>query len=465
MSIRKYQSMVAFPKTKYDNQIYFDVGMEGGAIDMASSYLELEMTLKTQSGDPLQTADWRNVVLGHDGLYYNSSALFRSSKLSESRSGKVMQDLVYVNMLSNNMEYFTKGANRVVSDSLYSGQGAASTTGIVSVFNNNYSDPTPVIRCPLSLLYPGSLGNADMLPQTADLEYRYLLEPQYNVFMKAVKSGVYSQGAVTTVSNLGFQNVNANILIATASALGTVTAGNFPANTFTVLISCLLDGIQTYLVRNVVVNYDAGATVGYLELDLALSTTYNALNVLVTAFNNTNALSCFSVQPNVSNLVFQPNTTQTSKNLDLYVGTSVKVHYSTVNPTTGALTAKELITTVTAVDDDGGDSYVNITLADVLSTTQQSISVFVEPLFTNLDSYEWSVLNAHLVIYRRMMDIKAPQEMLVSNFESVNVGMVGGLNRFMYSIKAHENTYNMYVMTPSQTNLYSQLEGLQTYLI
>jgi hypothetical protein len=43
--------------------------------------------------------------------------------------------------------------------------------------------------------------------------------------------------------------------------------------------------------------------------------------------------------------------------------------------------------------------------------------------------------------------------------------MVGGLNRFMYNFKAHANTYNLYVMTPNQTNLYSQLEGLETYLV
>ena len=120
-SIRKYPAMVAFPKTKYDNMLYFDVASENNqVIDMAASYLELEMALYDGSGAAVQ--DWSNISLGHDGIQYNSASLFRSSKLSESRTGKVIQDLLYVNMLSNNLEYWTKGENRVVSDSLFSGQ-------------------------------------------------------------------------------------------------------------------------------------------------------------------------------------------------------------------------------------------------------------------------------------------------------------------------------------------------------
>jgi len=461
-SIRKVQSMVAFPKTKNDNQIYFEVGNEGGQIDMASSYIELQVSLNDASGNPLQ--DYTNVVLGHDGMYYNASALFRSAKLSESRSGKVMQDLVYVNMLSNNLEYWTKGANRIVSDALYSGQGALSEKGIVSVFNNEYQDETPVIRCPLSILYPGSIGQADMLPQGADLEFRYLLEPQYNVFMKAVQSGIYGTGDVTTPTVGEFENVDADVLIATASALGTVVEENYPTEHCAVVVSCLINGVQTYLARNVVVNYDDGVTEGYLELDLALSAGLEATNVLITPYNNTNKLSCKATQPNQSQLFIQENTTGAEINADIGLGTSVKVYFETLNPTTGVTTLSSLVSTVVARTVDG-DVYSSLTIAQPLSTTQQCIGIFIVPICTNLDTFNWVLSNAHLVIYRRMMDMKVPQEMLVSNFESVNVGMVGGLNRFMYNLKARENTYNMYVLTPNQTNLYSQLEGLQTYQV
>jgi len=461
-SIRKYQSMVAFPKTKYDNQIYFDVGNEGGQIDMASSYLELQVSLNDASGNPI--TDYTNVVLGHDGMYYNASALFRSAKLSESRTGKVIQDLVYVNMLSNNLEYFAKGANRVVSDALYSGQGAASVNGIVSVFNNEYQDETPVIRCPLSLLYPGSVGQADMLPQQADLEYRYLLEPQYNVFMRAVESGVYGVGEVSSPDSGVFDNVDATELIATASALATVVPANYPTENCAVVISCLLGGVETYVARNVIVNYDNGLTEGYLELDAVLSMTENATVVSITPVNDTNKLTCYATQPSQTVLTFQADTTGNTTNTDLYVGTQVQVYYKTLNASTGVLTDQSLVTTITAMGVDGTD-IETITLANALSTTYQCVGIHIVPISNNLDSYNWVVSNAHLVIYRRMMDMKAPSEMLVSNFESVNVGMVGGLNRFMYSLKARENTYNMYVLTPNQTNLYSQLEGLQTYQI
>ena len=112
-NISKIPAAVAFPLTSTNNILPFVVGNEPGQIDMSASYLELELEL-----DNLQYgstgASYQNVVLGHDGLYYNPSCLIRSSKLAESNTGKIYQDLVYTNVISNNLEYFSKGSNCIV---------------------------------------------------------------------------------------------------------------------------------------------------------------------------------------------------------------------------------------------------------------------------------------------------------------------------------------------------------------
>jgi hypothetical protein len=462
-SIRKYPAMVAFPKTKYDNMLYFDVASENNqVIDMAASYLELEMAL--YDGNGAAVTDWSNICLGHDGLQYNASALFRSAKLSESRTGKVMQDLVYVNMLSNNLEYWTKGANRVISDSLFSGQSSVGqNNSLLSVFNNDYSDPSPVIRTPLSLLYPGQIGDSDILPQEKDFEFRYLLEPQYNVFQRAVPNNVYGVGEVVILDAQVFGDVLATETVATPAALGVVTLANFPVANTSCLVECIIDGAATTFSRDILVTYDAGAVVGFVNFQSELSALNNATAVTISPISNSNKLACGDTLPNATTLSFFPSTTGNEVGGDIQIGTQINVIYSVVDPANGLLAPSVLSTTITNVAIAAG-KYTVITIANAMPNTYTS-GVYVVPVVTNLDSYNWAVTNAHLVLYRRMMSVKAPEKMLVSNFESINVGMVGGLNRFMYNFKAHANTYNLYVMTPNQTNLYSQLEGLETYLV
>jgi hypothetical protein len=60
-----------------------------------------------------------------------------------------------------------------------------------------------------------------------------------------------------------------------------------------------------------------------------------------------------------------------------------------------------------------------------------------------------------MVVYRRMVPMAAPQNMLVTNFESVNISMVEGINKFSYTVKMDTNTYNAFILTPSNTNMYS----------
>lgn len=454
-SIKKVQSLVAFPLTKASNQLTFNVGNENGQIDMKSSYLELEMTLDG-------VTDYRNVVLGHDGLFYNASALVRDAKLTESRSGKYISDLVYVNMLSNNLEYFSKGCNNVVSDALYDGKGHASVDSqVVSVFNNQYPDQFPVIRCPLSLLYPGSIGDADLYPQQDDLTFRYLLEPQYDVFMRAVKKGAYSSSAKSTVGTLyAFDDINLNATAASASALGTIA--NFTTGQ-KVVIEGTLGGVQRSFVRTVgTVTPDAGSTEGNFTFGTAISTTGALSNVTIAVITPSNGTVMFNDLTADGAVLTSATPNQAS--LDIVAGTKVTATYTLISNLGVAtfVTVPNLL--VASIAGNPSNSTVTLTTPLTIPTGGFITGISLVPLYTNL-SNQWSLKNAHLILYRRNVPLAPQKNMLVSNFESVNVAMVGGLNRFMYTAKAHNNAYNVYCLTPSQTNLFSTNEGLGEYQI
>lgn len=458
-SIKKVQSLVAFPLTKASNQLTFHVGNENGQIDMKSSYLELEMTL-----DGLTSAsDYRNVVLGHDGLYYNSSALVRDAKLTESRSGKYISDLVYVNMLSNNLEYFSKGCNNVVSDALYDGKGHAGVTSqVVSVFNNDYPDQYPVIRCPLSLLYPGSIGDADLYPQQDDLQFRYLLEPQYDVFMRAVKAGAYLPSAVSTVgTDYAFNDVTANTVSIAASALGTVA--NFAIGD-KVIIKGIMNAQHVAYVRTITNKVaDSPPTIGSITWVGVLSASQALSNVEVTKLTAGTAGTVVFNDLTSSGAVLT-SATPTQASVDIVAGTTVRATYTAVDEY-GVAT---LVTTdplqVQSVAGNPSNSTVTLALPLTVPTRGFITGLSLVPLYTNITN-NWSLKNAHLILYRRNVPLSSQQKMLVSNFESVNVSMVGGLNRFMYTAKARNNSYNVYCLTPSQTNLFSTRDNIGEYQI
>jgi hypothetical protein len=529
MSIRKIPSLVAFPITAQQNQIYFQVPKEMGDIDMASSYQELELVLKDSNTNLI--TDLHNIVLGHDGLLYNGSSLFRQSKLYGSESHKRLYDMNYINILSNNLEYWTKGKNSVKADSLYSGQGATSyDNNIYSVFNNSYQDISGggVIRVPLSTLFHGSLGSSDMLPQSEDLEFRYLMEPSYRCFMRAVDSELYAvsdtvtdvsggdvlatvtvidllsqinniiAGSVTITStinaqpstlvktasnptNLGndaaFANVNANAVILPASALGTVA--QFAQNRYVSITFTPTGGVETTVYRKItLVTADIGQTIGSITIDSTLSTTANCTGITVnkcpsitinTALDAANAATGVQVsQLTVSGgitcdpLVAAGTTltlddqTKTSPQLDLYPNTAVKVHYVDVN----GVRQVQLNTVSTLTVNN------NLITAVVLVTQVPiATSIELEPLYTNLDDYNWSLQNSHIVLYRRPSPTVHQEALLISDYESKNVQCLSGLSKFMYNFKFDANTYNIYVMTPTNTNLYSQAQGFQSYLM
>ena len=459
-SISKIASAVAFPKNKNDNMLYFNVSNEHGQIDMKASYLELELTLNNLDVGSTG-ASYENVVLGHDGLYYNPSALFRTSKLSESMSGKVYQDLVFTNIISNNLEYWSKGSNNIKADALYSGAGYIGSDGkVVSVFSNAYPDAAPIVKCPLSCLYPGSIGDADLFPQDADLEFRYLLEPQYNVFMRAVNPSPYVNG-VSEVGATGyaFLDIVENAVSVSAGTTGSVE--HFSENQY-VFISAI-QGADHVIIPSKITETtpDVGGTPGTITFETSPAIGSQISDVSVFPILSTQVLSCEALPAgNAGTELTFINPPPTLH--DLYQGTTVLVFYTTV--TAGGVSSETYIKTSLKTI-TGSPQITNIELTNPLPVPASGgalVNIFIYPLYTNLDSSNWSLNNAHLVLYRRQVPVSKEKQMLISNFESVNTAMVGGLNRFLFNLKMNPNTYNAYVLTPDSINLYSVAGGSAT---
>jgi hypothetical protein len=464
MSISKIPSMVAMPVNKTTNQLYFTTSDER-PVDMKASYVELEMSLDTTQN--------HNVVLGHDGLMYPPSCLFRSSKLTKTQTGEVVQDLNYVNVLDANLRHYSVGCNQVVADSIYSGAGHRTPQGeIVSIFNNDYPDQNPTLKVPLESLYPGSLGTSSVVPMgSGDVEFRYLLEPQYPVLMRAVPYGVYDQGTIDITAGItNFSNITANTSTVTAGITGIIS--NYVSGN-EVVITGIVQSVPSVFVRTVnVVTPDAGATAGNFTFTGGVISASQALSQpeVYKVTGTQHILSCASLQSSgtaqtVSNLTLK---TAYALNSDLYVGTDVIVHYDTIlaniDPTANVITRDLSVrTTISAVTSTTTISAVQITGSIPLAISTGAVNVWIEPLYTNLDSNNWSVVSAHLVLYRR--NLKVPQgKAVVQNFESVNVQCVGGLNRFMYNYKVRPNTFNAWAIQPTNTNLYSVRQGIAQYL-
>lgn len=457
MSISKIPSLVAMPINKTVNQLYFTTSDER-PVDMKASYVELEMGL--------DTTNTHNVVLGHDGLMYPPSCLFRSAKLTKTQSGQVVQDLNYVNVLDANLRHYAVGCNQVSADAIYSGAGHATPQGeVVSVFNNDYADANPTLKVPLESLYPGSLGQSPVVPMgSEDVEFRFLMEPQYPVLMRAVPTGLYDIGNLTLSQGYAFDNILANSTTATAGATGTIQ--NF-TNGDTVYITGIVSGVPGVYERTISnIVPDVGATEGSFTISSVISASQALSQCEIYISEGTvYPLSCSAVTTTTDTLTLK---TPYSLTKDLYVGTEVIVHYDTIlakiDPAVNVITTGlTLRTSVKALTATSTISAVQFNDSITLAASTGAVNVWIEPLYTNLDSNNWSVVSAHLVLYRRNLKVKA-QKMLVQNFESVNVQCVSGLNRFMYSYKIRSNTYNAWAIQPTNTNLYSVLHGINQYL-
>lgn len=463
MSISKIPSLVAMPLNKSVNQLYFTTSDER-PVDMKASYVELELSV--------DTTNTTNVVLGHDGLMYPPSCLFRSAKLTKTQTGEVVQDLNYVNILDANLRHYSVGCNQVVADSIYSGAGHRTPQGeIVSIFNNSYPDQNPTLKVPLESLYPGSLGQSSVVPLgSGDVEFRYLLEPQYNVLMRAVPAGVYDSTEYLGAGVTSFSNISSNSSTVSASALGVISNYTSGDN---IIITGIVNSVPSVYERTVnVVTADAGLTAGNFTFSGGVISASQALSQpeIYISEGTTAPLSCKALPSAATTQSLTTLTLRTgyAVNKDIYAGTDVIVHYDTilakidpdVNVVTTGLTLRTKIASTTATTTI---SAVELVAPIALAASTGAVNIWIEPLYTNLDSNNWSVTSAHLVLYRRNLNVKA-QKMLVQNFESVNVQCVGGLNRFMYNYKTRVNTFNAYAFSPSNTNLYSVRQGIAQYL-
>jgi len=452
--IQKIMSRVAFPLNRYNNQLVHDVYNEAGQIDMASSYLEMELTLDGMT-------DYHNVVLGQDGLYYNPSCLVRSAKLTE--ANKVVADLMYVNMLSNNLEYFSKGRNSVIADALTDGKGHITQTSseVLSVFNNTYQDtPYAVVKCPLSLLFPGTVGHSDLLPQSDDMQFRYLLEPQYNVFQRVVGVDAYKGQSSTVSTAYAFNGVALNVAVIPATAIGTVA--NFTPNQ-QVIVEFVSNSVQQCVSRTVTtVTTDAGATPGSITLSAVLDAANAASSITIKAIGTNTASLKFN---NLTTSGATITLTTPATVADLFVNTKVKLEYMSASAD-GTITTVDNNVNVSSIAYSSGTTISTVTLNSSITVPTNGVvfNISIVPLYTNV-SNAWSLKNSHMIVYRKSVPLSAPLKMLVSDFESVNVSMVGGLNKFMYTAKAKQNAYNVYVLTPNESNLFSQRDVLKDYLI
>jgi hypothetical protein len=445
-SIKKIQSSSAMPLNKRSNILRYDLGEEAGQVDMKASYLELQLTIDG-------VTDYTNVVTGRDGLLYNPACLFRRAGLSEARTGKVLQNLTYVNILSQNLDYFSKGCNALRAETLFSGAGILSPDGThyKSIFSNDYSDKPGgdyYLRVPLSLLYPGSIGDSDMLPQSADWSFDFLLEPAYKCFMRAfpaidstgqtVLGGATPADASTPAPSLG-------------CTTWTVADGTlFPVGTC-VLCTYKVDGVS--FSKH---NYVTVVNVNVLTFANVLNAgTVDADSLVIKKVTNSFLLSLRNF-PALGG-VDMTLSTACPVPVGLEVGSKIKVTYNILN-VDGTLTPMVSNNVVAALVTGGVAPNVltgiTLTTGIPLAAGTYAVNLHTSLATTNIDG-DYNVTSAHMVVYRRNVPMSAPQNMLVTNFESVNISMVEGINKFSYTVKMDTNTYNAFVLTPSNSNMYS----------
>lgn len=470
-TISKIESSVAFPlSAQGSNQIYWNIGQQDSVISMKDSYIELELAVNGLVGATgLPTTDTHNLVLGHDGLFYEPSSIVRMAQLVDNSNGRQIQNLNYVNIIDNALKYYAKGSNEMVSDAIYSGAGHKGTDGsIVSIFSNDYPDANPTLKVPLSSVLCGSLGQSDAFPQGGDLTLRLLLEPQYDLFMRAVPSGRYSEPTITEGTvQYAFNNVNATLTTLQATELGTMV--NIADDDF-VMISGNIGGgggSDVFFRQVTSVVLDDGATAGNFTIDSALSASQAVSNVKVVVVNKNYVLGCQGITDTTATLTL--DTPYDVEGSDLSIGTVCNVFYNEQTVTVGGLVAigpqksvKRTVTSLTIPTD--AITAVTLNLPIVSPASGGVRNIYIVPLYTN-SAAKWSVVNSHVILYRHNMSVKAPPKMLLSAFESSGVQCPEGLKRFVYNFKIDNNCYNAFVLTPNQTNLYPQIQNFDSYLM
>ena len=457
MSITRNPSLNSFPVNKTNNQLNFLVPMDERPIDMLSSYVELEVDIPTLSNK-------RNVCLGQDGFQYEPSCFFRSVKLEDAGRGVVTQTN-YVNVLNENLKYISCSENDKLSESIYNGSAhnnpnaaSASAHELVTVFNNAYPDsPYPVIRCPVSSLIKGELGEA-MYQQKGDLNLRTNLEPSYPLFQRAVEAFVYTGDVETT----GVPYTLADAAGITNVFTTTGTAEDLLDENYAIVSAS--DPSLTRLRR--ITNISAPVS-GVITITLD-QTVPLATGRTITNVSDSHEIKCNDLSASGAVLTLSGAYSATK---DIYHSstekTKLKVNYMVYNADSDEVVMESLLTTVAGLT-LSGSNIATITLEHQLvlpAGGQKLIFISVEPIFTNLVR-DYQIQNAHLVLYRRNQKVKEGKQMVVSSFASNAVQCVANLDRFVHSVPAlSNNCFNAFVLTPSATNMISQRQNFTQYLL
>jgi hypothetical protein len=459
-SIRKVQSTVALPITPQQNILTFEVSQDMGVIDMSSSYVSLEISLKGLA----TAADYRNITLGQDGFQYSESCLFRNCKLSESGTANVLSEVNFCNIIAQNLHYVAEGHERRKALAIYNGSGHAQKNdaaigGIASIFNNQYSDETAVLKVSLEDLFLGTLGNSDAVPSMGDLSMRFLLENVYKCFQRSVPTNVYSVGGEDFSGNVPSANVLANTTVITATAPALFTGYEVGD---VVYVFVQLNAVPTVLTRTV-----AAVDPAFLSItvNLALDPAVLATNVIVNKLSyDTRKTQIVPITANTATLTFSPGSTYGPKQ-DIYApvanvnkGTVCNVKYRTIdaNGNESQVVNTVLRTVVSTTTRDAGVNLNTVTFdAPIdIGTGFATFDLHIEPLYTNLLT-DYSISGAHLVIYRRNIPFGKPKSMLLTQYQSQQIAMVGNLQKFQYTFQVDNNCYNAYFLTPSNTNMVS----------
>jgi hypothetical protein len=466
MSITRNPSLNSFPVNKTNNQLNFLVPMDERPIDMLSSYVELEVDIPT-------LANKRNVCLGQDGFQYEPSCFFRSVKLEDAGRGVVCQTN-YINVLNENLKYISCSENDKLSESIYNG-GAhnnpnapfGSAHELVSVFNNAYPDsPYPVIRCPISSLIKGELGEA-MYQQKGDLNLRTNLEPSYPLFQRAVEAFVYTGTVETQGTEYAIQNTvaSAPALLTGATAMPSDLINNEYALITGLIGSDLLSSVRK------ITNIGASGINFAITLDQVIEASSEPLTeVEIVHIRDNHEIRCNDLSASGATLTIS-SATPYSATKDIYSlsteKTRVKVNYMVYSELSQSVIMESVLRTVASLT-LSGDNIATIVLDEQLvlpASGQKLIFISVEPLFTNLVR-DYQIQNAHLVLYRRNQKVKEGKQMVVSQFSSNAVACVASLDRFVHSVPAlSNNCFNAYVLTPSATNMISQRQNFTQYLL
>jgi len=462
-SFSKIPAVNSFPLDAQNNMMIFQANNSGEAVDFSTSYIEMEIGLLNSDGS--KYTNTKNLIVGDSGTPYTPSAPVRQSRLSNSSTGTTYQDLMYVNIIDNNINHHALSENEQRCESLYNGSGHVNPANkeVVSIFNNSYADANPVLKVPFRNLFPGSLGVSDAVPVgTGVLEHRMLLENQFNWLTKAVPVGYYPEGIQTISAGITCNNIGISAVQCTASQVGSFTAGFLSPQDEVIITGLLGTSPNTHASVSRYVNVytpDAGATAGNFTFSGgAISTTVGFSNVSVVKVSNTNDLGCETLDDDSAVLTLNANIAYTEIP-HLEVGTTCRINATSVDAY-GVQTSYTLKSKV--VDLSPGEILSSITFADSLKVPVNGVlaNIWFEPLYTNwsdISGVKWQIAAAHMVLVRKNIKMKS-QKVLVSAFESLNVACQKDMGRFLFTFQTRPETFNAYALTPTDDNMYSQTQ-------